>query len=61
MEMNPLFVSLGSWFWLLYLVVNAQTLTLLLVSSERWWWAYLLLWIPTCVHVICGVHNLGLF
>ena len=60
-EQNPVYGLLGSWFWLLYLTVNAGILVLLLAASERWWWTYLILWIPTSVHLICGVHNLGLF
>ena len=59
-EMNPLYGLLGPWFWLLYLVGNAGLLVLLLTCSERWWWTYLILWIPTLTHLICGVHNFGL-
>lgn len=64
-EANPFYGLLGDLYWPWYLFVNALILAWLLgwseIYREHWWWAYLLLWIPTLVHGVCGVHNLSLF
>jgi len=60
-ETNRFYALLGEGFWIWYVFMNAALLVLLLAASEKWWWAYRILWIPTIAHLICGVHNLGLF
>ena len=59
-EMNPLYPVIGSWFWLLKLVINAGLLGLLWACSKKWWWTYLILWIASMGQFVCGIHNLGL-
>jgi len=61
-EHNSFYAILGfEGFWILYFFVSAGLLILLLWASTKWWWAYLILWINTTVHLICGVHNIMLF
>ena len=64
-EANPVYGLLGDLYWPWYLFANALILAWLLgwseIYRERWWWTYLLLWFPTLVHTVCGVHNLSLF
>lgn len=61
-EHNVLYSLLGSvGFWILYWIVSCSLLILLFTVSEKWWWSYLILWLPTVAHTICGVHNITLF
>jgi len=60
-ELNPLYYIIGpTLFWILYIILNTVLMVTLMIVEQKYWWVYLIILIPTIVHLACVINNVGL-